>query len=130
MDKNKKETRVPIPEPARGGGSLKPNGYIALSDDYFSSGCHDSLPIQVQHAMRMVWNDFDAKANIGKLSDAWNNSKLIDANGGQYTQGIIGKIGQKSFLTHYFSGGIATKNLTSRKGSFTAEQYQQYITFS
>ena len=121
------KARKPIPVVSTGGGKLNPNLKIILSVDYYDSGCHASLPPQVQQAMRIVWNDFDGQCTIGELDKAWNNSEFIDTNGGIYTQGIIPKVGQKSFFKHYFRGSVPTKNILERKESMTSEQYQEHI---
>jgi len=109
------------------GSSLNPNLRIVLSDNYYDSGCHASLPKQVRVAMRMVWNDFNGSCTIGELDKAWDSSEYVDTNGGKYTQGIISKAGQKSFFVHYFSGGSVTNNVTDRKDAFTKEQYSEHI---
>ena len=121
------KARKPIPVVSTGGGKINPNLKIILSVDYYDSGCHASLPPQVQQAMRIVWNDFEGQCTIGELDKAWDNSEFIDTNGGKYTQGIIAKTGQPSFFVHYFSGSVPTKNLLDRKDSMTSEQYQEHI---
>ena len=121
------KARKPIPVETASGGNINPNLKIILSEDYYDSGCHASLPKQVRLAMRIVWNDFNGQCTVGELDKAWDNSEYIDTNGGRYTQGIITKAGQKSFFTHYFSGGAPTSNLLDRKDSLTSEQYQAHI---
>jgi len=121
------KARKPIPVETAGGGNINPKLKLILSEDYYDSGCHASLPKQVRLAMRIVWNDFNGQCTIGELDKAWDNSEFIDTNGGPYTQGIITKAGQKSFFKHYFSGGVPTKNLLDRKDSMTSEQYQEHI---
>jgi len=121
------KARKPIPVETAGGGKINPNLKLILSEDYYNSGCHASLPKQVRIAMRMVWNDFNGQCTMGELDKAWDNSEFIDTNGGRYKQGIIDKAGQKSFFKHYFSGGVPTKNLLEREGAFTSEQYQDHI---
>tara|TARA_R100001132_G_C3217735_1_gene57715 strand:- start:53 stop:484 length:432 start_codon:yes stop_codon:yes gene_type:complete len=121
------KARKPIPVETAGGGGLNPNLKLILSEAYYDSGCHASLPKQVRLAMAMVWNDFGGQCTIGELDKAWDSSEYIDTNGGKYTQGIITKAGQKSFMTHYFSGGVVTRNVTDRKDAFTKEQYQEHI---
>jgi len=121
------KARKPIPVETAGGGNINPNLKLILSEDYVSSGCHASLPKQVRLALSIVWNDFNGQCTIGELDKAWDNSEFIDTNGGRYTQGIITKAGQKSFFTHYFSGGVPTSNLLDRKDSLTSEQYQAHI---
>ena len=121
------KTRKPIAEESVG-GSINPNLRIILGDNYVESGCHASLPKQVRIALRMVWNDFNGSCTLGELDKAWDSSEYCDVNGGKYSQGIIGKAGQRSFFTHYFTNnGSATKNLVERKDAMTVEQYKEHI---
>ena len=119
--------RKPLPAETGRGGSLNPNGTITLADNY-DTQCHLTLPPQVRLAMSIVWNDFDGQCTIGELDKAWTEKYMDEGgNGGAYTQGVIARLGSKSFFTHYFSGSNVTVNLTSRKGALTNEQYKKYI---
>ena len=119
--------RTPIPAETGGGGSLNPSLTITLADNY-DTQCHGTLPKQVRLAMSIVWNDFNGQCTVADLDKAWTEKHMDEGgNGGTYTQGVIARLGAKSFFTHYFSGSNATVNLTSRKGALTNEQYKKYI---
>tara|TARA_R110000868_G_C10551778_1_gene735987 strand:- start:49 stop:516 length:468 start_codon:yes stop_codon:yes gene_type:complete len=119
--------RTPIPAETGGGGSLNPSLTITLADNY-DTQCHGTLPKQVRLAMSIVWNDFNGQCTVADLDKAWTEKYMDEGgNNGAYTQGVIARLGSKSFFTHYFSGSNATVNLTSRKGALTNEQYKKYI---
>ena len=125
----KKAKRRALPSEASG-TSVNPNAMIVLADDY-DIKCHGTLPKQVRLAMSIVWTDFDGQCTLAQLDKAWTEKHMDEGgNGGTYTQGVIGRLGAKSFFTHYFSGSDATIKLTSRKGGLTNEQYKQYIAIS
>tara|TARA_R110002050_G_scaffold127167_2_gene248053 strand:+ start:863 stop:1294 length:432 start_codon:yes stop_codon:yes gene_type:complete len=128
IDANKAKRR-PLPSETSG-TSVNPNAMIVLADDY-DTKCHGTLPKQVRLAMSIVWTDFDGQCTLSQLDKAWTEKHMDEGgNGGTYTQGVIGRLGSKSFFTHYFSGSDATVKLTSRKGALTNEQYKQYIAIS
>jgi len=118
--------RKPLPAET-GSSSLNANLTITLATNY-DTQCHLTLPKQVRLAMKIVWDDFNGQCTIAELDKAWTE-KYMDEGGsnGEYTQGVIPKLGKRSFFTHYFSGSECTAHLTSRKGALTNEQYKKYI---
>ena len=122
----KKSKRRSLPSETRG-GSINPNALIVLADDY-DIKCHGTLPKQVRLAMAIVWAEFDGQCTISQLDKAWTEKHMDEGgNGGTYTQGVIARLGSKSFFTHYFSGSNVTDKVLTRKGALTSEQYKQYI---
>tara|TARA_R100001377_G_C3135895_1_gene90957 strand:- start:96 stop:530 length:435 start_codon:yes stop_codon:yes gene_type:complete len=118
--------RKPLPAET-GSGSLNGNLTITLAEDY-DTGCHLTLPKQVRLAMKIVWDDFNGQCTIAELDKAWTEKYMDEGgNNGAYTQGVIPRLGTRSFFTHYFSGSDFTVNLTSRKNALTNEQYKKYI---
>ena len=118
--------RKPLPAET-GSSSLNANLTITLATDY-DTQCHLTLPKQVRLAMKIVWDDFNGQCTIAELDKAWTEKYMDEGgNNGEYTQGVIPKLGKRSFFTHYFSGSECTAHLTSRKGALTNEQYKKYI---
>ena len=95
IDANKAKRR-PLPSETSG-TSVNPNAMIVLADDY-DTKCHGTLPKQVRLAMSIVWTDFDGQCTLSQLDKAWTEKHMDEGgNGGTYTQGVIGRLGSKSF---------------------------------